>query len=379
MRSSWVEIDLDALRKNTAIILKGLAPGAQLLAPLKGNAYGHGAVQCARVMAEMGAAYFGVAIAEEGVELRKAGFEQPILIFGYTFDDSYDLLFDYNLIPNVFTMEQAEELNALAAERNCRLTIHVSVDTGLSRLGLPLDDSTVEKILSIASMPNLYLEGVFSMFATGYDDQDDTFCRLQFNRFMQVCNQVEEAGYHIKLRHICDGGATFLYPEMHLDMVRPGSTLYGNFSFPYIEYYPVMSVKSRLAAIRKIQPGDTVGYERNWKAERPSVIGVVPCGFVDGTARMASNRGCVLLHGVRCPIVGNVCMDQMMIDITEVADPKVGDEIVLCGTQNGETITLVEAGEFSGTSDTEYVCRQGRRLPMVYLEGGKVVEYVSYV
>lgn len=379
MRSSWVEIDLDALRKNTAIILKGLTPGAKLLAPLKGNAYGHGAVQCARVMAEMGASYFGVAIPEEGVELRKAGFQQPILIFGYTFDDSYDLLFDFDLIPNVFTLEQAEELNALAASRNHRLTIHVSVDTGLSWLGFPLDETTVDTILKIAAMPNLYLEGVFSMFATGYNDQDDTFCRLQFSRFTQLCDQLEEAGYHVPLRHICDGGATFLYPEMHLDMVRPGSTLYGNFSFPYIECYPVMSVKSRLAAIRRINVGDTVGYERNWTAQRPSVIGVVPCGFVDGTSRIASNRGCVLLHGVRCPIVGNVCMDQMMIDITEVADPKVGDEIVLCGTQNGVTLSQVEVGEFSGTSDTEYVCRQGRRLPMVYLEGGKVVERVSYV
>ena len=379
MRSSWVEIDLDALRKNTESILTGLAPGAKLLAPLKGNAYGHGAVQCARVMAEMGASYFGVAIAEEGVELRKAGFQQPILIFGYTFDDSYDLLFDYDLIPNVFTLEQAEELNALAAKRGRRLTIHVSVDTGLSRLGFPCDDSTVQNILSIAAMPNLYLEGVFSMFATGYLDTDDTFCRLQFSRFMEVCDQVEAAGCPIALRHICDGGATFLYPEMHLDMVRPGSTLYGNYAFPFIEAYPVMSVKSRLAAIRQIQPGDTVGYERNWTAERPSVIGVVPCGFVDGTSRLASNRGCVLLHGVRCPIVGNVCMDQMMIDITEVDDPKVGDEIVLCGTQNGVTLSQVEVGEFSGTSDTEYVCRQGRRMPMVYLENGKVVEYVSYV
>ena len=379
MRSSWIEIDLDALRKNTAIIMKCLSPGTKLLVPLKGNAYGHGAVRCAEVFEEMGASYFGVAIPEEGAELRRAGFCEPILVFGYTFEDDYDLLFDYDLMPNLCSVEQAEELDSLAARKGRRLCVHVSVDTGLTRLGLDLNENTAAQVEAIASLKNLRVEGIFSMLATAYSEQDDAYCRMQFKRFASLCDRLEREGCRIPLRHICDGGATFRYPEMHLDMVRPGSTLYGNYSFPQIEAYPVMSVKSRLASVRSIAAGTFVGYECTWQAQRASVVGVVPCGFVDGTSRLASNRGCVLLHGVRCPIIGNVCMDQMMIDITEVGDPRIGDEIVLAGRQDGAVITQCEAGAFGGTSDTEYVCRQSRRLPLVYMENGKETDRVSYL
>lgn len=383
MRSSWIEIDLDALRKNTAFIMKRLAPGAKLLAPLKGNGYGHGAVQCARVFAEMGAAYFGVAIPEEGVELRKAGFEQPILIFGYTFDDSYDLLFDYDLIPNVFSVKQAKELSDMAGRLGKRLTIHVSVDTGLHRLGLDWNDRTASAVKEIASMPNLYMEGLFSMFSTGDQYPDTAYCWMQFRRFIELCSQLEKSSVHIACRHICDSGATLLFPEMHLDMVRPGSALYGSYcgdvTFPDIEAYPAMSVHSRLACIRKIDRGEFVGYNCTWAAQKPSVIGVVPCGYVDGISRIASNRGEVLLHGIRCPIIGNICMDQMMIDITQVPDPQVGDEVVLLGRQGKETITLDEVGRFAKTSDTEFICRQGARLPRYYKEKmGKHPEVLSF-
>ena len=380
MRSSWIEIDLDALRKNTAFVMDRLAPGAELLVPVKGNAYGHGAPCCAKVFAEMGAAYFGVAIPEEGVELRQAGIQQPILIFGYTFDDDYDLLFDYDLIPNVFTMEQAEELNELAGQRGKRLTIHISIDIGLHRLGMDLDETTADKVRTIAQMPNLYVEGIFSMPATGYSYPDTAYCHMQFGRFMDLCGKLEEMGVHIPKRHICDSGATLLFPEMHLELVRPGTYLYGtdcgdvNVHFPETVGAQAMTIKSRLASIRKIDKGEFVGYECGWEAKRPSVIGVVPCGYVDGTSRIASNRGFVLLHGKRCPIVGYICMDQMMIDITDVDDPKIGDEIVLTGTQGSETITLPEAGEYSGTSDTEYISRQGRRLP-IYYTGARAEEY----
>ncbi|MCI2058733.1 MAG: alanine racemase [Oscillibacter sp.] len=381
MRSSWIEIDLDALRKNTAFILRRMSPGTKLLAPLKGNAYGHGATHCAKVFEEMGASHFGVAIPEEGVELRRAGFKEPILIFGYTFDDDYELLFDYDLMPNVFTLSQAEELNTLAGQKGKKLTIHVSVDTGLNRLGFEWRDHPVQKIEQILSLPNLVVEGIFSMFATGDQYPDTAYCRMQFHRFTQLCDKLEVDGCHIPLRHICDSGATLLFPEMHLDMVRPGSSLYGTYcgdvTFPDIEVWPVMSVHSRLACIRRVAMGDFVGYNCTWAAQRPSVIGVVPCGFVDGTPRLASNHGAVLLHGKRCPIVGNVCMDQMMIDITSVQDPQIGDEVVLAGVQDGEVLTLGEVGEFGHTSDTEYICRQSRRLPLVYKENGKVTDRVS--
>lgn len=370
MRSSWIEVDLDALRKNTEQIKARLAPGVKLLVPLKGNGYGHGAVECARAFEELGADYFGVAIPEEGAQLRQAGFKKPILVFGYTFSDSYDLLFDYQLIPNVFTLEQAEELETAAAERDTVLTIHVSIDTGLHRLGIMLNEA-FDVVRRIAAMPHLYIEGIFSMHATSGNTADTSYAHRQFDLFVELCDRLCEAGIDIPLRHICDSGATMLFPEMHLDMVRPGSILYGTPATdePVEDFtiYPVMSVHSRLASIRRIEAGEYVGYEQTWQAARPSVIGVVPCGFVDGISRRASNRGYVLLHGQRCPIVGNVCMDQFMIDITDVAEPAVGDEIVLAGRQGSDEISLAEAGGWADTSDTEFICRLSPRLPLRFI------------
>ncbi|MBQ7114773.1 MAG: alanine racemase [Clostridia bacterium] len=378
MRSSWLEIDLDALRFNVEYIRSFMKPETKMLIAVKGNAYGHGAVRCSKLFEEMGVEYLGVAIPEEGVELRKAGIKLPILIFGYTFNDSYDLLFDYDLVPNVFTMGQAEELNVLAAEKGKKLRIHVSVDTGLSRLGFSYDDKTVDTILAVTKMENLYVEGIFSMFASAYGENDE-YAEMQFDRFMTVCNALQEKGVNIPIRHMCDSGGTYRFKEKHLDMVRPGTSVFGQYCLDWSLEKPVMSVKSRLASIRTIEPGTKVGYGCTFTAQRETVVGVVPCGFVDGTSRLASNKGQVLLHGVRCPIIGKVCMDQMMIDITDVDSPKIGDEIVLCGTQNGVTITQEDAGNVAGTSDTEYVCRQSRRMPLVYIEGGKVVDYVSYL
>lgn len=380
MRSSWVEIDLDALRKNTEFVKSKMAPGAKLLAPVKGNAYGHGIVPCSKVFLEMGAEYLGVAIAEEGKELREAGITAPILVFGITFSDSYDLLFDYNLIPNIYIEEQAAELSALAVERGTTLKIHISVDTGLSRLGFNYEDDLPETIQRIYKMPGLEVEGIFSMFAACEFWPDATYCWEQYNKFIALTDKLESMGVHIPLRHMCDGGGTLAYPEFHLEMVRPGTPLYGMYSgdnFGLIQdghMHPVMSVKSRLGCVRPVKKGTYAGYGLSWQAEKDGVLGVVPLGFVDGVSRIASGRGFVLIHGVRCPIIGKVCMDQMIVDISGVDDPKVGDEVVVMGRQGSEEIDIVEAGGFAMTTDTEYSCRMGRRLP-IYYTGEKAEEY----
>lgn len=382
MRSSWIEVDLDALRRNTEFVKSRIASGTKFLAAVKGNAYGHGAVPCAKVFEEQGADYLGVAIAEEGKELRENGIQLPILIFGTTFPDCFDLLFDYDLIPNVFTEEQAEELNKMALERGTKLTIHISVDTGLSRLGFVLNETLTDTIQRICEMPGLKVEGLFSMLATSEFYPDTEYAQMQFDKFNKLYDELVSRGVEIPLRHICEGGGTVCYPQYHMEMVRPGTPLYGMAcvdNYGEIQgnhMWGVMSVKSRLACIRPVKTGTYAGYGISWQAQRDSVLAVVPLGFVDGVSRIASGRGFVLVHGRRCPIIGKVCMDQMTIDITDIEDPQIGDEVVVMGRQGDSEITVAEAGGFAGTTDTEYSCRMGRRLPIYYI-GEKAEEYAG--
>ena len=383
MRSSWIEVNLDALYHNAVYIKSLLSPGYRFLAPVKGNAYGFGLVPAAKVFAKAGAEYFGVAIPEEGVELREGGLVQPILIFGATFSDDYSLLFDYDLIPNLFRLDQAEELSALAVEKGKTLTVHLSVDTGLTRLGFDYSEDLPDTIEKICGLPGLKVEGIFTMLATTELYPERTYCDWQFGRFLKLLDALEERGVHIPIRHVCDGGGTLAFPEMHLDMARPGTPLYGMLSGePHSmddlqdPLQPAIEVKTRLASVRRVPKGTKVGYGATWEAPKASTIGVLPLGFVDGVARQAAGRGWVLVQGVKCPIIGRVCMDQLMIDLSDVPDPKFGEEVVVMGEQNGAKIDILEAGDFAGTSDTEFSCRLGRRLPIRYV--GKLAEELGY-
>ena len=383
MRSSWIEVNLDALYHNAVYIKSLLSPGCRFLAPVKGNAYGFGLVPTAKVFAKAGAEYFGVAIPEEGVELREGGLVQPILIFGATFSDDYSLLFDYDLIPNLFRLDQAEELSALAVEKGKTLTVHLSVDTGLTRLGFDYTEDLPDTIEKICSLPGLKVEGIFTMLATTELYPERTYCDWQFGRFLELLDALEERGVHIPIRHVCDGGGTLAFPEMHLDMTRPGTPLYGMLSGePHSmddlqdPLQPAIEVKTRLASVRRVPKGTKVGYGATWEAPKASIIGVLPLGFVDGVARQAAGRGWVLVQGIKCPIIGRVCMDQLMIDLSDVSDPKFGEEVVVMGEQNGAKIDILEAGDFAGTSDTEFSCRLGRRLPIRYV--GKLAKELGY-
>ena len=383
MRSSWIEVNLDALYHNAVYIKSLLSPGCRFLAPVKGNAYGFGLVPAAKVFAKAGAEYFGVAIPEEGAELREGGLVQPILIFGATFSDDYSLLFDYDLIPNLFRLDQAEELSALAVEKGKTLTVHLSVDTGLTRLGFDYTEDLPDTIEKICSLPGLKVEGIFTMLATTELYPERTYCDWQFGRFLELLDALEERGVHIPIRHVCDGGGTLAFPEMHLDMTRPGTPLYGMLSGePHSmddlqdPLQPAIEVKTRLASVRRVPKGTKVGYGATWEAPKASIIGVLPLGFVDGVARQAAGRGWVLVQGIKCPIIGRVCMDQLMIDLSDVSDPKFGEEVVVMGEQNGAKIDILEAGDFAGTSDTEFSCRLGRRLPIRSV--GKLAKELGY-
>ncbi|MBK5261657.1 MAG: alanine racemase [Peptostreptococcaceae bacterium] len=371
MRAAWAETDLGAIRKNIKYLMSKIKPETLFMGVVKADGYGHGAVQVAKVLIEEGTSHFGVAIVEEGVELRNADITEPILILGRTFDEDYPMLIQHRLMPTVFTMDQAEAMNTFAEKNNAIITIHIKIDTGMGRLGFLLEDGLLEKIEKIVNMKHLHVEGIFSHLGTAPQISTPEYCFEQFKRFTTLLQQLEIQGINIPIRHLSNSAATILYPEMQFDMVRPGTSIYGLYAGPELESLneklsPGMMVKSKLAHIKPCPIGTRVSYDSSFIASRPSVLGVVPMGYVDGVFRNLANRGEVLVHGKRCPMVGNVCMDQFVIDLTEIDDPMVGDEVVLIGKQGEASISAEEAGRKAGTISIEVLCGLGKRMPQVF-------------
>jgi alanine racemase len=375
MRAAWAEIHLEAIRKNVQYLRSRIKPSTRMMGVIKADAYGHGVIQTARILEQEGVEQFAVALVQEGVELRQAGFFQPILLLGHTFEEDYPTVLEYGLMPSIFTMHQAESLNAYAAKAGKTAFIHIKVDTGMGRLGFLADaDDTIDNIAAISRMPNIRIEGIFSHLATAPQFSDTSYCDMQFAKFMSVLDKLKAAGIEIPIRHIANSGATILFPHMQLDMVRPGTAIYGLYAGDELtqlkDYpiYPAMEIKARLAHVKPVPAGTRVSYTGSFETKHPSVLGVVPLGYVDGVFRNLANRGSVLVHGQRCPMVGNVCMDQFVIDITDVDNPQVGDEVVLIGRQGDEYISAEEVGALAGTISIEVLCGLGKRMPMKFVE-----------
>lgn len=372
MRAAWAEIHLEAIRKNIQFLKSHIEPATRFMGVVKADAYGHGVLPVARILEQEGCDQFAVALVQEGVELRQYGFSQPILLLGHTFEEDYPLLFQYELTPTIYTLDQARALDRCARERGRNIKIHIKVDTGMGRLGFMPDEHIVENIAAVTALPGLEVEGIFSHLATAPQISDTSYCFGQFEKFCHVLDQLEAAGIHIPIRHISNSGATILFPQMQLDMVRPGTAIYGLYPGPELEdmpevtLWPGMEIKAKLAHVKPVPAGTKVSYTGSFETKRPSVLGVVPLGYVDGVFRNLANRGSVLVHGQRCPMVGNICMDQFLIDITDVKDPRVGDEVVLVGRQGEEFISAEEVGELAGTISIEVLCGLGKRMPMIF-------------
>ena len=375
MRAAWIEVDLKALRENIRYLKSRMRPTTQCMAVVKADAYGHGLLPAARVFREEGCSQFAVALVQEGVALREGGIQEPILVLGHVFPEEYRQLLACGLTASVDTWEQAEELSAAALEAGTVALVHLKIDTGMGRLGfLPTQDS-LETIQRIVRLPGLRVEGIFTHFATAPQIADQTYCWQQFRLFEEFLDKLEKRGVRIPLRHASNSGATILFPQMQLDMVRPGTALYGLYpgeeleGRPEIPLQPALSVKAKLARVKPVPAGTRVSYSSTFITSRPSVLGVVPMGYVDGIFRSLANKGEVLLHGQRCPMVGNVCMDQFVIDITHVENPQVGDEIVIIGQQGEETVSAEEIGRKAGTISIEILCDLTGRMPVLYRNG----------
>jgi alanine racemase len=378
---TWAEIDLDAIAHNARELKQLVGEKTELMAVVKANAYGHGAVPVAEAALENGASRLAVNRAVEGVQLRQAGITAPVLILGYTLPAQAETIVRWNLTPTVNTLEQAQALSAAALHQGKVLPIHVKVDTGLGRFGL-LPDEVVNFVQALSALPGLVLEGIYTHFAIA-DAVDKTYTLQQFEIFRDVVRRLEEAGFTIPIKHVAGSAATLDLPGTHLDMVRCGITLYGlrpsDEVEPTIPLRPAMTLKSRVARVRTLPAGSSISYGRTYTTSEPTRVALVPVGYGDGYHRLISNRGQVLIRGQRAPIVGRVCMDQFVVKASHIPDVQQHDEVVLLGQQGDEEITAEEVATWAGTINYEVTTSILPRVTRVYLKDGQVVAMRSLV
>jgi alanine racemase len=375
-RPLWAEIDLDALTDNVRL-LKSQANGAALMAVVKANAYGHGAVAVARAALAAGADRLGVICVDEGEQLRRAGITAPILVMGHTPLGETQRLVDLSLTPSVVSDQTALALARVAGERGIEMPVHLKVDTGLNRYGLPRSKAA-DLGRWLRDLAGIQVEGLFTHFASA-DEGDKSYTIEQYRLFLSVAEQLN----WVPIRHVSNTATLLDIPDMSLEMVRPGLGIYGCYPSTQVKrnlpLRPVLSLKGYLVRVTPIAPGESVSYSRTWRASRPSLIGLVMCGYADGLPRALSNRGSVLVRGRRAPIVGRVCMDMCMVDVSDVPDVAVGDEVVIIGRQGEQEISADELAELCDTTSYEILCGISARVPRLYLRQGRVVSKQTLV
>lgn len=380
----YAKIDLDALHANMEAMHKNLKAGTKMFAVIKTDAYGHGAVPLARELEGLDYLFgFCVATVEEGVELRQAGIQKPILILGYTFPQQYETIVSAELSPAVFTYEMAEKLSAQGVAQNKDVTIHIAVDTGMSRIGYYVNEKNAKEVARIRKLPHIIMEGIFTHFAKA-DETDKTFANHQLEEFQQMIALCEQEGVSFHYCHCSNSAGIVEMPQANMDLVRAGITLYGlwpsdEVSKDIIPLKPLLSLKSHISYLKSLPKGRSVSYGGTYTADTDRVIATIPVGYGDGYPRSLSNIGHVLIHGKRCPILGRVCMDQFMVDVTDLMEVSIGDEVTLIGKDKDDEITAEELGNLSGRFNYELVCDlSSRRIPRIYEKNGMICSQRDY-
>jgi alanine racemase len=379
----WAEIDLKAIAHNVAALRRITQPESKMMAVVKANGYGHGAIEVAQCALQNGAATLGVARIEEGIQIREAGIRAPILIFGYTLADLAADLLKYELTPCVYTVESARKLSGTAASLGKKIKAHLKVDTGMGRLGqlannFKADNSTainaddIEEVLAMAGLNGLELEGIFTHFATA-DSSDKSYAEKQLHLFINYLKRLQQAGVDPPVTHAANSAALIDMPQSHLDMVRPGIAIYGLYPSDEVQkkkvgLKPAMALKTRIIHLKKVPAGFKVSYGSTHETQKPTTIATVPVGYADGLSRGLSSRGQMLVHGQRVPIIGRVCMDLTMLDVGGTEDVQMGDEVVIFGQQGNETLSVDEMAALLKTINYEIVSTITARVPRVYLK-----------
>ena len=379
---TWAEINMDTLKENIINIRKITNKNAMVMAVVKADAYGHGAVNVANLLLKNGADRLAVADLDEAMELRDAGISAEILILGASFKEDIENLVRYNITSAVFSYDFAKLLSDEAVKQKRTAKIHIKLDTGMSRIGYVAgdnNDSIIDEILKISKLPNIFIEGIFSHFATS-DEKDSSYTFEQFEEFLKVCDSLKEKGLKIPIRHIANSAAIMSYPETHLDMVRAGIILYGFYpsndvNKNIIKLKPVMTLKSRITLIKEISDRG-VSYGKTYIAPKGTKVATVPLGYADGYTRMLNGKAEMVAKDIKVKVIGRICMDQCMIDVTNVHNIKVDDEVIIFGDG---LLTADDLAESLGTINYEIICMVARRVPRKYICEGKVVSTVNYL
>lgn len=386
LKRTWAEINLDHLVYNINQIKKQIPSSTKIMAVVKADGYGHGDQYIAKTLVENGIDFFAVSNIEEAMSLRNAGITGNILILGFTPVCKAADLAKHNITQTVFSVDYAALLNNYCKEHNCKLNVHIKIDTGMGRLGLTHGDhcNAVNDAIKICEMDSLSVLGIFSHFSSADSlDQDSVaYTKSQIEKFNDVVSQLKQHGYTLPCVHLQNSAGIAFYPETTYDYVRAGIIMYGvapsdetlNFDIK-----PVMQLKSVVSMVKEIESGTCVSYGRKFTSRHKMKVATIPIGYADGYPRLLSNKGEMLVKGKRVPIIGNICMDQLMLDVSDIKDLKQGDIVTVVGEDNDETITFNELSNKIGTISYELMCLIGRRVPRVYTYKGKIVGVVDYL
>lgn len=376
LRPTWAEIELSAIAHNVREFRQAVSPGTRVMAVVKADGYGHGAVAVAREAVSAGASFLGVATVEEALELREGGIAAPILVLGFTSRDYAPLLLQYDMAATVFTLAEAEAFSRAALCLGRKLSVHVKIDTGMSRVGWFPCETADGFVSQLASLPGLELEGIFTHFAAA-DQADLAYTRWQLGRFLALCDKLALLGIRIPLRHVANSAAALCLPAAHLEMVRVGIGLYGlspgdEVPASAVRLQPAMTLKSRVVMLKEVPAGTSVSYGCTYTTTDTCLLATLPVGYGDGYPRRLSNLGQVLIRGQRAPVVGRVCMDQMVVRVDGIQGIEAGDEAVLFGAQGEALLPADEVAAWLETINYEVVTAVSRRVPRVYLRQGRI-------
>ncbi|MDD2972414.1 MAG: alanine racemase [Lachnospiraceae bacterium] len=380
----YATVDLDAIRENCNNMKQNLHRDTRMIGVIKTDGYGHGAIPIAHELEHLDYFYgFATATVEEALLLRKAGIKKPLLILGYTFPYCYDGLINEEIRPAVFRMDQAKELSESAESLEKKCKIHIKVDTGMSRIGIRPDDSGIAFVKEVLELPNIEVEGIFTHFARA-DELDKGAALKQMGIFQTFTQRIkEESGYEIPIKHCSNSAGIIELQDANMDVVRAGITLYGMWPSPEVkrDIVPLkaaLSLYTHMVYIKDLEPGREISYGGTFVVNAPMKVATIPIGYGDGYPRGLSNKGYVLIHGKKAPILGRVCMDQFMVDVTAIPEAREGELVTLIGSDGDEIITIEELGALSGRFNYELACDLGKRIPRVYLKGGKIIGTKDY-